>query len=106
MQIITFLQYLVLLRGKFIPRNPKKELPEGAITIFRELTQKRASLTAKSIVDMIYWNSLYCRNLGLIRVVEDGDFNRALFTEEGTHFYRLISDLINIRREESKIIIF
>lgn len=103
MQIVTFLQYLVLIRGKFIPRNLNEELPEGAIAMFRELTQKRQSLTPRSIVDMIYWNSLYCRNLGLISIVDDGPFNRALFTEEGTRLYRLISDLINIRREESKM---
>jgi len=106
MQIITFLQYLVLIRGRYIPRSKKQPLPDGVIAIFRELTQKRESLTSGSIVDMIYWNALYCRNLGLITIVDDGAFNRALFTEDGTQFYRLISDLINIRREESKIAVF
>jgi hypothetical protein len=109
MQIVTFLQYVSLIRGKFIPRSGSsgsKQLPDGAITIYRELIQKRESLTPKTIADMIYWNALYCRNLGLVNIVDDGDFNRVLFTEEGSRFYRLVSDLINIRREESKIVLF
>lgn len=105
-QIVTFLQYLVLVRGKYIPRSKAQPLPDGVMAMFRELTRKQESLISGSIVDMIYWSALYCRNLGLITIVDDGSFNRALFTEEGAKFYRLISDLINIRREESKITVF
>lgn len=109
MQIVTFLQHVSLIRGKFIPRggsSSSKQLPEGVVAIYRELIQKRESLTPKTIADMIYWSSLYCQNLGLIRIIDDGEFNRTLFTEEGVQFYRLVSDLINIRREESKIVLF
>jgi len=104
LQIIAFLQYVILFRGRYIVKNiAKQTVPSHVTAAFQELIQRHHSLSEKAITDIISWSARYCVNLGLVTLVDDGQYYRAVFTEEGSRFYRLISDQLNILREERNL---
>lgn len=102
-QMICFLQFVTLMGGKYIVLSPSDRLPEDVQAMLARIVRKTSGFGWKRASGFIAWTQKYCANLDLIYLVQDGSFYRALFTDTGARFYRLLSDQLNILREEATL---
>lgn len=102
-QLICFLRFVALLGGRYIVLSPTQQLPDDVRSIAARIVGKSSEPPWKRASAFVAWTQKYCTNLDLIYLLEDPPYHRALFTDIGAHFYRILSDQLNMLREEASM---